>query len=207
MPIPPDTPSHNDTTGKKASWHWAVLLPLVLGAGLVMSQIRDNEEPSTPPRDTNTNSTVEQPPKQYSTPSSVLVVGTDDKLHRKPWKADSISHPSADLPDVRTRLIRAVVEASPQSFPAGTQVRSVEIGENEARVDFNRNFAQPQFWQGETKTLLAVYSVVNTLASVNAPEGRNLPIRLLVEGKPIQTLGEFDTSDPIEPDYTLVAKD
>ena len=78
-------------------------------------------------------------------------------------------------------------------------------GSNVVEANFNDKFAQPDFWQGSTQTQMTVYSLVNTLAAVDNPE-KQVRVRFLVEGKPVEFLGELDAKDPFEPDMALVAK-
>jgi hypothetical protein len=195
---------------------WILLLPLLLGAGIVWQQTRDTSQPDdTPPRihrkplhkPTPQSSGTPKPALQYSNPTTILVPGDDEKLHEKPFKNDVPAKNDANLTEAYTHWINAVVQATPELFPPGTRVQSVKVGSDAepAQVSFNQAFAKPEFWNGETKTKMAVYSIVNTLSPVMAGKGRNVPVQILVDGKRIETLGEFDTSDPIEPDFSLNA--
>lgn len=198
---------------------WILLLPLLLGAGIVWQQTRDTPQPedTTPerihrkpistPTPQATPAITPKPAIEYSIPDTILVPGDDEKLHEKPFKNDISAKGGANLPSVYTRWINAVVQATPELFPPGTRVQSVKVGSDAepAQVSFNQAFSKPEFWNGETKTKMAVYSIVNTLSPVMAGKGRNVPVQILVDGKRIETLGEFDTSDAIEPDFSLNA--
>jgi len=196
---------------------WILLLPLLLGAGIVWQQTRDTSQPDdTPPprihrkplhKPTPQSLGTPKPALQYSNPTTILVPGDDEKLHEKPFKNDVPAKDDANLNEAYTRWINAVVQATPELFPPGTRVQSVKVGGDAepAQVSFNQAFAKPEFWNGETKTKMAVYSIVNTLSPVMAGKGRNVPVQILVDGKRIETLGEFDTSDAIEPDFSLNA--
>ncbi len=198
---------------------WILLLPLLLGAGIVWQQTRDTPQPedTTPerihrkpistPTPQATPAITPKPAIEYSIPDTILVPGDDEKLHEKPFKNDVSPKGGTNLTQAYTHWINAVVQATPELFPPGTRVQSVKVGSDAepAQVSFNQAFAKPEFWNGETKTKMAVYSIVNTLSPVMAGKGRNVPVRILVDGKRIETLGEFDTSDAIEPDFSLNA--
>lgn len=199
----------------ETSWIlWPFLLPLALGAGIIFLQVQPPTVPDeTTPEIATTRVRPRQPQPekmpipamQYSIPSTILVVGDDAKLHQKPFKNVLPANNGANLSAIHTAWINAVIAAEPTMFPAGTRVKSVKVGSDAepAIVDFNAAFNAPDFWQGETKTKLAIYSIVNTLAPVMSPKGRDVAVQITVEGKRLQTLGEFDISDAIPADYSL----
>lgn len=123
------------------------------------------------------------------------------------------SAPLSPEPDKAARqLMQLLMEKSPGIFPKGTQVLEVPkdfSGDKKTvAINFDKAFLQDGFWQGESKTGAAVYAVVNTI-SQSAPSEKSakdapVKVRFLVEGKPLQSLGEFDLSDPLEPDMSLV---
>ena len=229
MRLPPTNSNspveHRTPITPKPRAPWILLLPLLLGAGIVWQQTRDTPQPQDTttarvrqrpirkpaPQATPKSAEAPKPAIQYSIPTTILVPEDDEKLHAKPWKALPSGAPAGqniDLKDLHTRWMNAVVQATPELFPPGTRVKSVEVGSvrEPAQVDFNAAFAKPDFWNGELKTQMAVYSIVNTLSPVMSGKGRNVPVQILVEGKRIETLGEFDASDAIEPDFSLNAK-
>ncbi len=213
----PDEPTPNQPT--KTRRYLPFLLPLVLGASLIFLRNQPSQIESAPqdisnlatPRATRTPDSSPKPTPiptiEYSIPTSILVAGEDEKLHKKPFKNTLPEKNGANLPAIYRSWISAVIQAEPAMFPAGTKVKSVQVkgGAEPAIVDFNAAFNAPDFWQGETKTKLAIYAIVNTLAPILAPKGSNVPVQITVEGKRLQTLGEFDLSDPIAPDFSLNA--
>lgn len=102
-------------------------------------------------------------------------------------------------------VMKHLLAEAPAEFPAGTRLLGVKVDETKkvASVDLSKEFTTAGFWQGSTRTLATVYAVVNTVAAVN-PKTAN-KVQILVEGKPIDLLGEFDASEPLEPDNKLVA--
>ncbi len=211
---PPETETSHNQTAKPRAW-WMLLLPLLLGASIVFLQMQpqpttDNSTTATPtPKPITTPQAAPQTTPtaqfQYSIPTTILVAGEDAKLHKKPFKNTISPNNGANLSAIHTQWINAVVQAAPELFPTGTKVKSVRaFGDAEpAQVDFNAAFNTPKFWSGETKTKLAIYSIVNTLAPIFSDQGRDVPVQILVDGKRLQTLGEFDVSEPIAPDYSL----
>ena len=144
----------------------------------------------------STNATP-TPSERASLVSNVWVPGKDDKLHLQPVSKAALDaqkkfgDPTAALADI--------VRMAPAYFPPKTRVLQWHDDGKTVSVNLNRNFASGDFWSqsGETATRLAVYALVNSAAIGGKP------VVLKVEMRPIETLGEMDTSDAIEPDGTL----
>ena len=110
------------------------------------------------------------------------------------------------------QLVALLMEKSPKIFPKGTAIldlpKDFSTDDKVIAVNFNKALLQDGFWHGESKTGAAVYAVVNTISQYGKEEKSKkdapLKVRFLVEGKPLQSLGEFDLSDPLEPDMSLV---
>lgn len=128
-------------------------------------------------------------------------------------KRVSVSAALPSEPDKAARqLIALLIKKSPRAFPKGTRVLEVpkdfSSGDKTVAINFNEAFLQDGFWHGESKTGAALYAVVNTISQSATDEksakGAPVKVRFLVEGKPLQSLGEFDLSDPLEPDMSLV---
>lgn len=100
-----------------------------------------------------------------------------------------------------TAVARAAVErliAGPEqvghkpTIPSGTRLLDLDIDGPIALVNFSREFETGS--GGSTGELLTVFSVANTLTEFGSIES----VRLLVEGRPIDTLaGHVDLSEPI----------
>lgn len=87
-------------------------------------------------------------------------------------------------------------------LPDGVALRGVAVGRGVARADFSRELLT-SFPGGSDTEAVAVYAVVNTLASLPGVER----VQILVEGQPIETLGgHLDTSAPLSPDGELVLR-
>ncbi len=199
---------------------WPLLLPLILGAGVVLMQttVLSPDSSDAPPERVHVKPihTSAQTPMpqisptpvvtiQYSIPTAMWVAGDDAKLHQKPFQSNLPANSGADISTIYTQWINAIIAAAPEMFPTGTHVQSVQLNSDAATVNFNAAFNDPNFWSGETKTKLAIYSIVNTLAPVISGKGRDVLVQFLVDGKRLQNLGEFDLNEPIPPDYSLNA--
>jgi hypothetical protein len=131
---------------------------------------------------------------------------------------DELQHGSTDSYDpVAEQLIFLLMQKSPRDFPKGAKTldvpRDFPDDKKTVAVNFNKAFADEKFWQGATQTRVTIYAIVNTIAQYVIDNSGNsageivpTKVRFLIEGKPIQTLGDFDVSDALAPDMTLVAK-
>lgn len=132
--------------------------------------------------------------------SNIWVPGKDDKLHLRPVsKAALDAQKKFGDP---TAALAEIVRLSPKWFPPKTRVLDYHDDGKTVSINLNRNFQDPNFWSksGEKTTELAVYALVNSAAQSGKP------VVLEVEKRPVQTLGEMDTSDSIEPNHSLEAK-
>jgi len=101
-----------------------------------------------------------------------------------------------------TQLVEALI-AGPRGnlvplFPPRTVVRSVQVAEGIATVDFSRELATDHPG-GSMTELLTVYALADTLA-VNYPHVRQ--VRIVLEGQPVETLkGHIDLRNPVAADF------
>lgn len=134
--------------------------------------------------------------------TQVFVPGENEKLtvHKLSPKSLEAQNKSGNM----TAALQEVVMAAPQYFPKGTKVNTAKVTGDKVVVDLTQPFADGQFWSqnGEKTTELAVYSLVNSAAQAANIKG----VELTVGGKPISSLGEFDTAGPIEPEAELMGK-
>lgn len=132
--------------------------------------------------------------------ASVWVPGKDGQLHLKPVSkaAMEVQKKFKDP----TEAINDLIRQSPGYFPSKTRVLDWHFDGKAVSLNFNRAFVDTNFWskRGEGRTQLAVYAIVN---SASTSVGTAHPVVLEVEKAPIQTLGEMDTSDSIEPSPRL----
>lgn len=85
-------------------------------------------------------------------------------------------------------------------LPPGARPLGVTVEDGVATVNFSREIVE-RHWGGSTGELMTVYGIVNTLANVPGIQR----VRILVEGKPVETLaGHVDLTQPLEADPSLV---
>lgn len=85
------------------------------------------------------------------------------------------------------------------TFPAGTRLRGVKLEGGVATVDFSQELVR-NFGGGSAGELMLVYSLVNSLTQLPGVHA----VRLSVEGKPLETLGHLDLTEPVTPRPDLV---
>ena len=83
-------------------------------------------------------------------------------------------------------------ETGESALPKGTELLDVSLSDGVATVNLNRAF-QTDFPSSSAASLLAVYSIVNTLTELPAIDG----VAFQIEGKPVSTLGPLDVSGPL----------
>lgn len=89
-----------------------------------------------------------------------------------------------------------------RAIPEGTQLISVNVVDGVAYANFSREL-QAKHWGGSAGETMTIYAVVNSLAEL---EGIG-KVQFLLEGETIDSLaGHWDTSEPIAPDWDMVAE-
>jgi hypothetical protein len=204
---------------------WVLLLPLALFAGAMWQNSRP---PDTPLGSMDMNGTVKRQPADNAVDNSVgnaatnaaikegrlfertVFVPDDDGYLRKRIIIAQYPGPTTDWPHFYGRmsahLVQLMLRDYPENFPEGTKILEEGVVKGDVvTLNFNRAFEQPEFWQGSTRTLNTIYSIVNTVSHYGARPGKETPsVRLLVEGKPVESLGEIEADKPFKPDMSLV---
>lgn len=121
------------------------------------------------------------------------------QLVRETRGIDPCDDDNACLKSVLDELLNGPVGEYDETVPEGTLVNSIRIEGNQATIEFNRAFSEAML-SGSSAEMLAVYSVVNTVA-VNFP--RIERVKLNVDGDKGAILPHLDLSDPLQPDYSL----
>jgi sporulation and spore germination protein len=148
-----------------------------------------HEVPVTPPRQSEEGN-------RYVT---LFFAAEGTQLVREARKLDPCEDDSACLKSVLDELLNGPVGEFEETVPEGTAVDAVSIEGNQATIEFNRTFSEGML-PGSTAEMLAVYSVVNTVA-VNFPQIQKVKIN--VDGNKGAILPHLDLSDPLLPDYSL----
>ncbi len=129
----------------------------------------------------------------------LFFVADGTRLAREARELDPCQDDNACLADVLEELLNGPVGEFEESLPDGTVVNSVVIDKDLAIVDMNSAFVQA-LPSGSSAEMLAVYSIVNTVAA-NFPQIS--AVKLTVEGGEAEQLRHLDLSGPLTPDYTL----
>jgi spore germination protein GerM len=142
-----------------------------------------------------------QPPQstEGSRPVTLFFAAEGTRLARESRDIDPCDDDSACLKSVLDELLNGPVGEYDETVPEGTLVNSIRIEGKQATIEFNRTFSEAMM-SGSSAEMLAVYSVVNTVA-VNFP--RIEKVKLNVDGDKAAILPHLDLSDPLLPDYSL----
>lgn len=120
-------------------------------------------------------------------------------LAREARELGPCDNDAACLKSILDELLNGPVGEFEESLPEGTVVDAVHIEGNQATIEFNSTFSDAML-SGSSAEMLAVYSVVNTVA-VNFPQIQK--VKLNVAGNAAVILSHLDLSDPLPPDYSL----
>jgi hypothetical protein len=215
----------------RSSILWILLLPLILLVGAMWQDWRTPDRPSTPPQVDNGGDTIVPTPPPVATPRpkptprptpstngtpvklTLFVPNENGELQQSVVTDPALLNtelptaPSTHFSVVAATALRLLLKKAPENFPTGTKLLAApKLEDDVVRLNLSKEFQQPEFWQGSAQTQMTVYSIVNTVAAVESGDTKPVKVQLLVEGKPLDVLGEFDVSEPMEPDMTLVAK-
>ncbi|HEY5522775.1 MAG TPA: GerMN domain-containing protein [Desulfuromonadaceae bacterium] len=142
------------------------------------------------------------PPQQLAEGSrsvTLFFAAEGPRLAREARRIDPCDDDNACLKSVLDELLSGPVGEFEETVPEGTAVYAVTIEGNQATIGFNRTFSEAML-SGSSAEMLAVYSVVNTVA-VNFP--RIQKVKINVDGNSGVILRHLDLSDPLLPDYSL----
>lgn len=108
---------------------------------------------------------------------------------------------------VAERALPLLFQKARSSFPKGTKLTQFpEIKNDVMQVSLNKQFLQSGFWNSKERTLLAVYSIVNTAAEGYPTPDHSLRVRLLIEGKPFHNLANMDMRKALRPRFDTLIK-
>lgn len=158
---------------------------------MIWHKYRSSQEiPVVPPR-----------PGSVSVRSGALFFAVDGtRLVREARELDSCDDDAACVKNVLDELLNGPINSEyEETIPEGVIVSSVRIEGNQATVGFNSLFFE-SMPSGSSAEMLAVYSVVNTIA-VNFPQIQKVKVE--VEGNTTGVLRHLDISEPLLPDYSL----
>lgn len=124
--------------------------------------------------------------------------------------ASSVSEAQQQAFGDRTPLLNEVIRLAPGYFPPQARVVSVNSGSRSGNflINLNRAFANPKFWRTRNRrdSGLAFHALARNVAFMNEPKGAPLPVQFLIEGKRVNSIGAFNTSQPLPPDKLIRSK-
>lgn len=182
---------------RRTAWLVAAIAVLaVLFVGLIIKKYIAKEAPPhvTPP-----------PVHQEGVRTVILFFAAPDGsgLVREARDIDSCSSLVECAEEVVGELINGPLGDLTPTLPETATFRGVSQDGDTLTVDFGSELPAG-LPAGSNAEMAAVYSVVDSLA-VNFPQIRQ--VRILVEGKPVDTLkGHLDLREPLEPDFSLEKK-
>lgn len=103
------------------------------------------------------------------------------------------------LKSILDELLSGPVGEFEEALPEGTSVDEAHIEGDQAIIELNSTFSDAML-SGSSAEMLAVYSLVNTVA-VNFPQIQS--VKLNINGNEETILRHLDLSDPLQPDYSL----
>lgn len=142
-------------------------------------------------------------PRPALTPPALIYV-VDVRRHCLVQKTVQI--PEGTVEDRIRAIVKALSRAPANTdlarcVPPEASLRRVTVAEGTATLDFDQAFAKRSFWAGSDTEILRLYGLVNAVTHVEGVER----VRLLVEGKPVESLGgHVETSGPLTRDDTLL---
>ena len=142
------------------------------------------------------------PPQQHAEGKrsvTLFFAAEGTRLVREARVLDPCEDAAVCLKSVLDELLNGPVGEFEETVPEGSAVEAVRIEGNQATIEFNRTFSDAML-SGSSAEMLAVYSVVNTVA-VNFPQIQKVKIN--VDGNKEVILSHLDLSDPLVPDYSL----
>lgn len=121
------------------------------------------------------------------------------RLAREAREIEPCEDDNACLKKVLDELLNGPIGEFDETVPEGTVIDAVHIDGNLATIEFNSTFSDAML-SGSSAEMLAVYSVINTVA-INFPQIQK--VKLNVNGNTGGILRHLDLSDPLPPDYSL----
>ena len=169
-----------------------VLFAAAIGFGVYLAG-RQGQGPEPPPAPRSASETAPPPSPTVVKVYRVAVENSEPRL-----RPTELEVPAGESPE--ETAVRKLVEQGDYAdltnpIPKGTRLLGLKIEGDLATVNLSREF-KTRFAGGSEEEALAIGVIVRTAGQF--PEIRR--VRLLVEGKPIDSLGHFDLSEPLDVD-------
>jgi germination protein M len=176
---------------------WQLTIPLLLVPLLCGCQPRPHREPPASPAAPSAGA--------HPTEGATVTVS----LYFVPRDADRLVRVEESIPSGESVAVAALnrLIVGPRSdsrlievMPEGTKVLGITVESGTATVDLNSTF-RDDFPEGSNIGYLCVYSIVHTLCDLPGIER----VRFLIEGKPVDALGQVGLRQPLAPDPELTS--
>jgi spore germination protein GerM len=162
------------------AWHWVFVVVVLAVLAFGGAYWYTSRRPPLAPRSTG-----------ITTKPSVVVYVPHFADTRTEWEAKPVPVGEGEDP-LRIALEHLLITQN-TPFPQGTLLLRVSVKDGLAEVDFSRDLVE-NFPGGSTTEAWIVESLCKTLAQFSDIE----KVRILVEGKRVETIGEhIDISEPI----------
>lgn len=165
-----------------------VLVGLCVGLGVYLSRPKSSA-PTTVVRH-------EIPPASRPQPREVKLyrVIVENNQPRLQATTETIAADGDPIENAMRQLVgQGSSGALTNPIPKGTKVLGVEVKDGQAKVDFSREF-RDNFTGGSEAEALVIGVILRTLAQFDEVK----KVQILVEGKPIDSLGHADLSQPLD---------
>lgn len=176
---------------KNKNLYIAIILLLGFGAGLGI-YISSARKTAPTPNERKHRASVNGEKKTHEvTVYRVVVEDNEARLHATKQTVESEGSP------IEMALIKLVEQGDKPGMvnpiPNGTRLLGVDITDGLAKVDFSREF-RDKFAGGSEGEALIIQVILRTMAQFDEVK----KVQILVEGKPIETLGHADLSAPLD---------
>ncbi len=132
---------------------------------------------------------------------SLFFADEQGRLVREAREVETCQDQVTCLRSLLEELFSGPVSELTSVVPEWTDINQIRIDGDLVTVDVGIEFAE-SLPRGSSAEMLAVYGIVNTICS-NLPDIRR--VKIILGGNQEAKLGHLDLSEPLEPDFTLVA--
>jgi len=165
------------------------------GTGILSAcKVRPSRAERREPTATRTLPTTPRPARQFSY-STIAFIPTARGLQQR-GVSPTVQAAQRRAHGNRKPLLNEVIRLAPNFYPPQARVLEVKRGGLRGTyfvIDLNRAFFNEKYWSGRSRkdTNLAVHALARNVAFMNAGKGIPLPVKFVVEGKQVASIGSF----------------
>lgn len=168
----------------------AVLVALGIGLGVYLTRPKSPAPTAVPTETSKTPTTGESQTREVK----VYGVVVENNQPRLQATTRTISGKDSLIETTLRALIeQGSTDGLTNPIPKGTELLGVEVKDGLAKVDFSREF-RDNFTGGSEGEALIIAVILRTMAQFDEVKR----VQILVEGKPIDSLGHADLSQPLD---------